>query len=64
MNLGKKTLGGLLALSLALSLPACSSGGPAAAPTPSPSPSAAAGSDHYPVTITNYDYAGNPVEYT
>ena len=64
MNLGKKTLGGLLALSLALSLPACSSGGPAAAPTPSPSQSATAGSDHYPVTISNYDYAGNPVEYT
>lgn len=64
MNLGKKTLGGLLALSLALSLPACSSGGPAAAPTPSPSQSAAAGSNHYPVTISNYDYAGNPVEYT
>lgn len=60
MNLGKKTLGGLLALSL----PACSSGRPAAAPTPSPSQSAAAGSNHYPLTISNYDYAGNPVEYT
>lgn len=61
MNLGKKALGGLVALSLTLSLSACSSGAPS---SPSPTPSGSAGTGHYPVTITNYDSAGNPVEYT
>ncbi len=63
----KKTISLLLALGLALALAACGGIAPGSAPqSPSDSsqvPGTSAGS-HYPVTITNYDYAGNPVEYT
>lgn len=63
----KKTISLLLALGLALALAACGGTAPGSAPqSPSESsqvPVTSAGS-HYPVTITNYDYAGNPVEYT
>ncbi len=63
----KKTISLLLALGLALALAACGGTAPGSAPqSPSDSsqvPGTLAGS-HYPVTITNYDYAGNPVEYT
>ena len=63
----KKTISLLLALGLALALAACGGTAPGSAPqSPSDSsqvPGTSAGS-HYPVTITNYDYAGNPVEYT
>ena len=63
----KKTISLLLALGLALALAACGGIAPGSAPqSPSDSsqvPGTLAGS-HYPVTITNYDYAGNPVEYT
>lgn len=63
----KKTISLLLALGLALALAACGDTAPSSAPqSPSDSsqvPGTSAGS-HYPVTITNYDYAGNPVEYT
>lgn len=61
MILGKKALGGLVALSLTLSLSACSAGAPS---SPSPTPPGSAGTGPYPVTITNYDSTGNPVEYT
>lgn len=66
-----------LLLALALTLTACSGGGGGAAstPTPAPTPTAAPPSPSpaaetapqsggYPVTITNFDYAGQPVEYT
>ena len=59
-----------LALALILSLAACSGGTPsetqipAAETTPAQAEEATGSSSHYPVTITSYDYAGNPVEYT
>ena len=59
-----------LALALTLSLAACSGGtpaetqAPAAETTPAQAEETTGSSSHYPVTITNYDYAGNPVEYT
>lgn len=68
-----------LLLALALTLSACSGGGGGAAPTPTPAPAptpasappspspaveTAPQSGGYPVTITNFDYAGQPVEYT
>ena len=59
-----------LALALILSLAACSGGAasqaetPAAETTPAQPEETAGSGSHYPVTITNYDYAGNPVEYT
>ena len=59
-----------LALALALSLAACSGGtpaetqAPAAETTPAQAEETTGSSSHYPVTITSYDYAGNPVEYT
>ena len=63
----RKTISLLLALGLALALAACGGTAPGSTPrSPSESsqvPVTSAGS-HYPVTITNYDYAGNPVEYT
>ena len=63
----KKTISLLLALGLALALAACGGIAPGSAlQSPSDSsqvPGTSAGS-HYPVTITNYDDAGNPVEYT
>ena len=63
----RKTISLLLALGLALALAACGGTAPGSTPrSPSESsqvPVTSAGS-HYPVPITNYDYAGNPVEYT
>ena len=59
-----------LALALILSLAACSGGTPSETQTPAAETTPAqaeetTGSDsHYLVTITSYDYAGNPVEYT
>ena len=59
-----------LALALTLSLAACSGGtpaetqAPAAEITPAQAEETTGSSSHYPVTITSYDYAGNPVEYT
>ena len=70
----KKTISLLLTVLLALGLAACGGGsGPAPqdqdqAPReenqPSGQPEEAPPQGHYPVTITNYDYEGNPVEYT
>lgn len=57
-----KTLAALTALALTVSLTACSAG-KAAETTPAPT-AAQAQSGHYPVTITNYNYAGEPVTYT
>lgn len=73
----KKTLYLLLALALALSLAACAAGSPSESqsaaqpseapqttqPEPSSEPSAPE-EDHYPVTITTYDYEGNEIETT
>lgn len=62
----KRPLSALLALSLALSLSACS-GQPASdiSGSASPSSSVSESSDgYYPVTITNYNYAGQQVSYT
>ena len=75
----KKAISLLLALVLVLGLAACGgkdapAGGPQspadapdaqqpAGPTGSAEP-AGPETGHYPVTITNYDYEGNPVEYT
>ena len=59
-----------LALALILSLAACSGGTPsepqipAAETTPAQAEETTGSGSHYPVTITSYDYAGNPVEYT
>lgn len=57
-----KTLAALTALALTVSLTACSAG-KTAETTPAPT-AAQAQSGHYPVTITNYNYAGEPVTYT
>ena len=57
-----KTLAALTALALTVSLTACSAG-QTAETTPAPT-AAQAQSGHYPVTITNYNYAGEPVTYT
>ena len=57
-----KTLAALTALALTVSLTACSAGKPAvetSVPTATQTQSS-----HYPVTITNYNYAGEPVTYT
>lgn len=70
----KKTLSLLLTLLLALGLTACGGGSDsteqAQAPqeenqaSGQPEDAAAPPEDYYPVTITNYDYEGNSVEYT
>lgn len=72
----KKPISLLLSLVLALSLTACSSKNAPAADTTKdttestqqketqPDESASSKNNYYPVTITNYDYEGNPVEYT
>ena len=57
-----KTLAALTALALTVSLTACSAG-KTAETTPAPTADQAQ-SGHYPVTITNYNYAGEPVTYT
>lgn len=57
-----KTLSALTALALTVSLTACSAG-KTAAETPAPT-DAQPQNGHYPVTITNYNYAGEPVTYT
>lgn len=57
-----KTLAALTALALTVSLTACSAG-KTAATTPVPTATQPQ-SGHYPVTITNYNYAGEPVTYT
>lgn len=57
-----KTLAALTALALSVSLTACSAG-KTAATTPAPT-EIQPQSGHYPVTITNYNYAGEPVTYT
>ena len=57
-----KTLAALTALALTVSLTACSAG-KTAATTPAPAETQPQ-SGHYPVTITNYNYAGEPVTYT
>lgn len=57
-----KTLAALTALALTVSLTACSAG-KTAATTPAPTETQPQ-SGHYPVTITNYNYAGEPVTYT
>lgn len=66
MNTWKRPLSALLALSLALTLSAC--GGQPVSDTSgsqSTSSSVSENSDgYYPVTITNYNYAGEEVSYT
>ena len=57
-----KTLATLTALALTVSLTACSTG-KTAEMTPVPTATQPQ-SSHYPVTITNYNYAGEPVTYT
>ena len=57
-----KTLATLTALALTVSLTACSAG-KTAETTPVPTTTQPQ-SGHYPVTITNYNYAGEPVTYT
>ena len=57
-----KTLAALTALALTVSLTSCSAG-KTAATTPAPAETQPQ-SGHYPVTITNYNYAGEPVTYT
>lgn len=57
-----KTLAALTALALTVSLTACSAG-KTATTTPVPTETQPQ-SGHYPVTITNYNYAGEPVTYT
>ena len=57
-----KTLAALTALALTVSLTACSAG-KTAETTPVPTATQPQ-SSHYPVTITNYNYAGEPVTYT
>ena len=57
-----KTLATLTALALTVSLTACSNG-KTAETTPVPTATQPQ-SSHYPVTITNYNYAGEPVTYT
>ena len=55
-------LASLAALALALQLAGCGSTAPGA--SQAPADPAARETGHYPVTITNYDYAGNEVAYT
>lgn len=66
MNTWKRPLSALLALSLALSLSAC--GGQNSTPDTSgsqPESSVSESTDgYYPITITNYNYAGQQVSYT
>lgn len=57
-----KTLATLTALALTVSLTACSAG-KTVETTPVPTATQPQ-SSHYPVTITNYNYAGEPVTYT
>lgn len=57
-----KTLAALTALALTVSLTACSAG-KTAETTPVPTATQPQ-SSHYPVTITNYNYVGEPVTYT
>lgn len=53
------------ALALGAQLAACAGSLPASSVTPDSAPAASSGgSGHYPVTITNYNYAGEPVTYT
>lgn len=59
-----RTLSALTALTLTLSLAACSGGQSAATPSPVPVETPAPAGDHYPVTITNYNYAGDEVTTT
>lgn len=66
MNTWKRPLSALLALSLALTLSACS-GQPVLDTSGSQSTSSAVSDNsdgYYPVTITNYNYAGEEVSYT
>lgn len=66
MNTWKRPLSALLALSLALTLSACS-GQPMSDTSGSQSTSSAdsdSSDGYYPVTITNYNYAGEEVSYT
>lgn len=66
MNTWKRPLSALLALSLALTLSACS-GQPMSDTSGSQSTSSAVSDSsdgYYPVTITNYNYAGEEVSYT
>ncbi len=63
----KRTRNLILAAALALSLLcACAAPAPAGSEAQSTqsAQSAPEGDGHYPVTVTNYDYAGNPVSYT
>ena len=60
----KKGISLLLALSLTASLAACSGGQTPAPEASKPVETAPAADGHYPVTITNYDYAGQEVSYT
>lgn len=64
----RKVGASLAALALALQLAGCGGQVPTSGPAPdaASAPSAAAGepAGSYPVTITNYDYAGNEVDYT
>lgn len=55
----KKLISALLALTLAFTLTACQSQTQNQNPTEE-----ATSNDYYPVTVTTYDYAGNPVETT
>lgn len=69
----KRTVSLALAAAMLAGLAACGAASSPAASAPQSAPAAAASSavseaaeqsDHYPVTITNYDYAGNEVRYT
>ena len=71
MKYAKRLVCTLLGLAMALSLAACGTPAAQGSPSPSATPTASAPtgtltggeeSSHYPVTITTYNYAGEPVE--
>lgn len=71
MKYAKRLVCTLLGLAMALSLAACGTPAAQGSPSPSATPTATAPtgtltggeeSSHYPVTITTYNYAGEPVE--
>lgn len=71
MKYAKQLICTLLGLAMALSLTACGTPAAQGSPSPSAAPTASAPTgtltggeenSHYPVTITTYNYAGEPVE--
>ena len=62
-----RMLAGLAAVFLALHLAGCGGTAPASSPAPGTAPASGPATEdggHYPVTVTNYNYAGEPVTYT